>query len=433
MLNISDQALLDGATMHQWAADLFPICRSITGQGLRDTLAYINDILPDLSIHEVPSGTPAFDWVVPDEWNIDDAYIEDESGKRIVDFKVNNLHVVGYSQSIDQWMTLAELQENLHSLPDQPTAIPYITSYYSKRWGFCLSHEDRMCLQPGSYHVVIKSELKAGVLNYGELLIPGQSKQEIFLSTYVCHPSMANNELSGPVVAMSLAKWLMSQENLKYSYRIVFIPETIGSIVYLSRHLKTLKERVKAGFNISCIGDERCYSYLPSRAGNTLSDQAAKHVLHYIDEDFIRYTWLDRASDERQYCSPGVDLPIASIMRSKYKAYPEYHTSLDDLALVTARGLAGGFMALKKSIDVIENNATYKTTIPCEPQLGKRGLYPTLSSKGSSGDVKMMMNLISFCDGTKSLLEIADILGKPFWELLELTNQLTEHDLLLQC
>lgn len=433
MLNISDQALLDGATMHQWAADLFPICRSITGQGLRDTLAYINDILPDLSIHEVPSGTPAFDWVVPDEWNIDDAYIEDEFGKRIVDFKVNNLHVVGYSQSIDQWMTLAELQENLHSLPDQPTAIPYITSYYSKRWGFCLSHEDRMCLQPGSYHVVIKSELKAGVLNYGELLIPGQSKQEIFLSTYVCHPSMANNELSGPVVAMSLAKWLMSQENLKYSYRIVFIPETIGSIVYLSRHLKTLKERVKAGFNISCIGDERCYSYLPSRAGNTLSDQAAKHVLHYIDEDFIRYTWLDRASDERQYCSPGVDLPIASIMRSKYKAYPEYHTSLDDLALVTARGLAGGFMALKKSIDVIENNATYKTTIPCEPQLGKRGLYPTLSSKGSSGDVKMMMNLISFCDGTKSLLEIADILGKPFWELLELTNQLTEHDLLLQC
>lgn len=433
MLNISDQALLDGATMHQWAADLFPICRSITGQGLRDTLAYINDILPDLSIHEVPSGTPAFDWVVPDEWNIDDAYIEDESGKRIVDFKVNNLHVVGYSQSIDQWMTLAELQENLHSLPDQPTAIPYITSYYSKRWGFCLSHEDRMCLQPGSYHVVIKSELKAGVLNYGELLIPGQSKQEIFLSTYVCHPSMANNELSGPVVAMSLAKWLMSQENLKYTYRIVFIPETIGSIVYLSRHLKTLKERVKAGFNISCIGDERCYSYLPSRAGNTLSDQAAKHVLHYIDEDFIRYTWLDRASDERQYCSPGVDLPIASIMRSKYKAYPEYHTSLDDLTLVTARGLAGGFMALKKSIDVIENNATYKTTIPCEPQLGKRGLYPTLSSKGSSGDVKMMMNLISFCDGTKSLLEIADILGKPFWELLELTNQLTEHDLLLQC
>ncbi|MDX2481637.1 MAG: DUF4910 domain-containing protein [Desulfuromusa sp.] len=430
MLKISEDILLEGAAMHKWATDLFPICRSITGQGVRDTLGYIKNLLPMMTIEEVPSGTQAFDWVVPDEWNIYDAYIADESGQRIVDFKKNNLHVVGYSEPIDQWMTLEELDNNLYSLPDQPTAIPYVTSYYSRRWGFCLSHEQTHTIKPGSYHVVINSELKPGFLNYAELRLPGKSKEEVFLSTYICHPSMANDQLSGPVVATALAKWLSSQERLRYSYRIVFIPETIGSIVYISRNLTELKQRVIAGFNISCVGDERCYSYLPSRAGNTVSDQAAQHVLKYIDKDYIKYTWLDRASDECQYCSPGVDLPMASIMRSKYGVYPEYHTSLDDLNFVTPVGLAGSLLALKTSIEIIENNYTFKTTSPCEPQLGKRGLYPTLSTKSSSDQMRAIMSLISYCDGSKSLLEIADIIDQPFWKVQGWVNKLREHDLL---
>ena len=430
MLKISKDMLLDGAEMHKWATDLFPICRSITGQGVRDTLGYIKNLLPMITIEEVPSGTQAFDWVVPDEWNIVDAYIADKSGHRIVDFKKNNLHVVGYSEPIDQWMTLEELDNNIHSLPDQPTAIPYVTSYYSRRWGFCLSHEQRQALKPGSYHVVIKSELKPGVLNYAELRLQGKSAEEVFLSTYICHPSMANDQLSGPVVAIALAKWLLSQENPRYSYRLVFVPETIGSIVYISRNLTELKQRVIAGFNISCVGDERCYSYLPSRAGNTISDQAAQHVLKYIDKSHIKYTWLNRASDECQYCSPGVDLPVASIMRSKYGTYPEYHTSLDDLNFVTPGGLAGGFLALKTSIEIIENNYTFETTTLCEPQLSKRGLYPSLSTKTSSDRMRAMMSLISYCDGSKSLLDIADIIDQPFWELQDSVNKLREHDLL---
>lgn len=418
--------------MYRWAKDLYPICRSLTGPGVRETLAYLGNLLPGLIVHEVPSGTSSFDWTVPDEWTIRDAYIADEAGNRVVDFKAHNLHVVGYSEPTDVWLDRDELDKHLYSLPDQPDAIPYITSYYSKRWGFCLTHHQRQALKSGRYHVVVDSDLKPGVLNYAELILPGESAEEVLLSTYVCHPSMANNELSGPVVTAALAQWLQSLDKRRYTYRIVFIPETIGSIVYLSRNLSHLKQHVIAGFNITCIGDDRSYSYLPSRAGNSLSDQVALHVLQHMDADFKRYSWLDRGSDERQYCAPGVDLPIATIMRSKYAEYPEYHTSLDDLNLVTPGGLNGGYTALRRSIEVIEHNVNLRVTVLCEPQLGKRGLYPTLSTKASGEQVRAMMNLISYCDGTRTLLEIANLIEEPFWELVPLIEKLVAHGLLEQ-
>lgn len=419
-----------GTQMHNWARDLFPICRSLTGAGVRQTLSYLKKLLPGLAIESVPSGQQVFDWVVPDEWTIRDAYISDENGARVVDFCDSNLHVVGYSEAVDQWFSLEELQPFLHSLPDQPDAIPYITSYYERRWGFCLTENQRRELKPGRYRAVIDSELAPGVLNYGELILHGRLKKEVLLSTYVCHPSMANNELSGPVVSAALAQWLMDLPDRKYTYRILFAPETIGSIAYLSRNLAHLKEHVAAGFNITCIGDDRCYSYLPSRAGDTLSDHAALHVLKHHAPDFRRYGYLDRGSDERQYCAPGVDLPIATIMRSKYGEYPEYHNSLDDLALVTPEGLEGGFTALRKAIEVIEFNCRPQVTVLCEPQLGKRGLYPSLSTKTSGQSVKAMMDLIAYSDGLHSLLDIAAKIGVPMWEIVPLYQKLSARGLL---
>jgi aminopeptidase-like protein len=409
-----------GHRMHGWARDLFPICRSLTGPGVRETLAYLQNLLPGLTVHEVPSGTEAFDWTVPPEWTIRDAWVENEQGERIIDFKRHNLHVLGYSAPIDTWLDLEELQKHLYSLPDQPDAIPYITSYYSRRWGFCLTHTEREALKPGRYRAVVDADLKPGVLNYAELLIPGETQEEVFLSTYVCHPSMANNELSGPVVTTAIAQWIAALPRRRYSYRIVFIPETIGSIVYLSRNLDHLKRHVKAGFNVSCIGDDRGYSYLPSRAGDTLSDRAAKHALEHIDASYTRYTWLDRGSDERQYCSPGVDLPMATIMRSKYGRYPEYHTSLDDLTLVTPTGLEGGFRALQTAIAAVESNVTPEVTVLCEPQLGKRGLYPTLSTKETGAQVAKMMGMLTYADGKHDLLHIAEILHVPVATLSEM-------------
>ncbi len=419
-----------GTEMHGWSKDLFPICRSLTGDGVRTTLAYMQERLPGLQILSVPSGTQAFDWIVPDEWTIRDAYVLDESGSRIIDFKTHNLHVVGYSEPVDQYLDLEKLKNHLYSRPDQPDAIPYITSYYARRWGFCLTHEKREKLKPGRYRAVIDSELKPGVLNYAELVLPGKSEQEVMLSTYVCHPSMANNEISGPVVTLALARWLQSLDNRRFTYRIVFVPETIGSIVYLSRNIDHLRRQVKAGFNITCIGDDRCYSYLPSRAGDTLSDRAALHVLKHIDPEFKRYSWLDRGSDERQYCAPGIDLPIATIMRSKYGQYPEYHTSLDDLSLVTPEGLKGGFNALQQAILAVEHNVHPKTTVLGEPQLGKRGLYPTLSTKESGMQVLAMMNLISYCDGSHDLIEIAELIGEPMGKLVEILKPLVAHGLI---
>lgn len=422
-----------GEWCYALAEELWPLPRFLTGNAVRATLQRLKVELPPLHIHSVESGSKAFDWDVPPEWNIRAAYIEDEAGNRVVDFADNNLHIVGYSEPVDVTLSLDDLQEHLYSLPDQPDAIPYVTSYYRRRWGFCLSQHQRDSLADGFYRVVIDADIAPGVLNYGELLIPGETEDEVFLSTYVCHPSMANNELSGPVVTAALAKWLLAQPSLKYSYRIVFIPETIGSLVYLSRNLETMRKHVRAGFNVSCVGDDRCYSYLPSRDGDTISDHVALHVLKHLSPGFKRYTWLDRGSDERQYCAPGADLPVATIMRSKYGEYPEYHTSLDTLGgVVTSAGLAGGYEALKSAITILEKDFTPLVTTIGEPQLGKRGLYPDLSQKGSANHVKDMMNMISYCDGRRSLLQIAELLGLRFDTMLETAAPLLEEGLLIK-
>ncbi|PWR69621.1 DUF4910 domain-containing protein [Methanospirillum stamsii] len=419
-----------GQEMYNLCHSLFPICRSITGDGVRQTLKNIKEHIPEIIIHEVPTGTRVFDWVVPREWNIRDAYILDPDGQKIIDFTESNLHVVGYSVPVNKTVSLKELQNHLYSIPDQPDAIPYITSYYAERWGFCLSEIQRRLLKPGDYHVVIDSTLTDGSLTYGELLIPGESSKEVFLSTYICHPSMANNELSGPVVTTYLSKWLLSLMNRKYSYRIVFIPETIGSITYLSRNLDHIKQKTIAGFNVTCIGDNKAYSYLPSREGSTLADRVALHVLKYLHPDFVQYSYLERGSDERQYCSPGVDLPVASVMRTKYGRYPEYHTSLDDLSLVSPEGLAGGYEVLRTCLECIERNEILETTLLCEPQLGRRGLYPTLSTKDGGKQVRNMMNLIAFCDGMNDLIQIAEKINVPIWDLFDIVERLKQEGVL---
>jgi len=418
--------------MYALAKRLWPINRSLTGDGVRQTLKILQCQLPELTMHEVPTHTKVFDWTVPREWRVRDAWIKTPRGERICEFQKNNLHLMGYSVPVRATLDWATLNEHLYSLPDQPTAIPYVTSYYQERWGFCLSHEQRNGLdRKGKYEVYIDAELFDGHLTYGDLIIPGRSSQEVLLSTYVCHPSMANNELSGPIVATFLARWLAATPNRRYTYRFVFIPETIGSIVYLSRHLDSLKSSVIAGFNISCVGDDRSYSYLPSRSGNTLSDRVALHVLKWIDPNFRRFSWLDRGSDERQYCAPGVDLPIASIMRTKYAEYPEYHTSLDSLErVVTPKGLFGGYEALRRALEAIEANVCAKVTVLGEPQLGKRGLYPTISTKETARNVRTMMNFLTYADGINSLLDIAELGNVPIWDLYEYVETFEKNGLI---
>ncbi len=425
----------DGKKLYSLLKELFPVGRSITGNGVRHTLARIKKIIP-LKVREVKTGTRAFDWKVPREWNIRCAYIEDEKGRRVVDYKNNTLHIVGYSVPVDKRIPLEELQQHLYSLPDQPDAIPYMTSYYEERWGFCLADRVRKKLKKGMYRVVIDSELKNGSLTYGEYIIPGKTSEEVLLSTYICHPSLANDNLSGIAVTSFLAKWVGCKPR-RYTYRFVFIPETIGALVYLSKNLKTMKKRTIAGYVLSCVGDGRGYAYLPSRKGDTLSDTIALHILNHAHPGFKRYSYAERGSDERQYCSPGIDLPVASLMRSKYGTYPEYHTSLDNLDVVSPDGLQGALDLYKESIELLERNDRYRSTCLGEPQLGRRNLYPTLSGDEANSeayrDTRQLWQFLAYADGKNDLIDIAENLGVLASDLYPIVDTLEAAKLIVKC
>ncbi|MDC0461688.1 DUF4910 domain-containing protein [Alphaproteobacteria bacterium] len=427
---------ITGTVMHEWMQEMFPFCRSITGGGVRDTLSFIKTILPDLEMMSVPTGYKAFDWTVPKEWNASDAWIKGPDNKKIAEFKVNNLHLVGYSIPIHKTIPLDELQHHLYSLEEQPSAIPYVTSYYKEQWGFCMRHADRQKLQDGLYEVFIDTKLEDGVLNYGEFFIEGNSAEEVLISTNICHPSLANNELSGPIIATALACWLTNQQKPEKSYRFVFIPETIGSLVFLSKKLAYLRKNVVAGYTLTCIGDDNHFSFLSSKFENTLSDRAAFHYFKYAELSKSKgvkfYDWLERGSDERQYGSPGVDLPIASIMRSKYATYPEYHTSLDNLDFVSAEGLESSFLVVKDILSLIDRNCYVKSATLGEPHLGPRGLRPIVSTPYRDKNARLYIDILTFADARTDLLEISERLNKPFELIFNAVNELELNELIIK-
>ena len=407
-----------GHEMMELMARLFPICRSITGDGVRETLAILGERI-DLKVQEVPTGYQAFDWSVPREWNIRDAYVKDHEGNRVIDFQQSNLHVLNYSIPYSGTMTLEELRPHLYTKPEQPQAVPYVTSYYEDRWGFCLSQNQLDALSNGRYEVFIDSTLADGHLTFAEATLPGSSEQEILFSTNICHPSMANNELSGPVLTALLYQ-ILSKCRLRYTYRFVFVPETIGSLVYLSQMSDHLRQHLHAGYVVTCVGDAGDYNYKRSRRGESKADQVAEHCLRHIGSGAsIRVSDFDPStgSDERQYCSPGFNLPVGSLMRSVYYDYPEYHTSLDNLDFVSAEGIAGTLAAYLRLVQVLEADRTYINKSPYgEPQLGKRGLYQTLGGQDHTPDsVEKILYLLSYSDGSKSLLDIADLARRPAW------------------
>jgi len=426
--------------------ELFPICRSITGNGTRKTLRIIKRNFPRLKIYEIPSGKKVFDWNIPKEWNIDDAYVIDKNDKKIIDFKKNNLHLISYSIPINKSITKKELFKNIHSLPEQPEAIPYITSYYNNNWGFCINHKQKVFFEKqyknhDKFKVVIKSTFKKnGSLTYGELIIPGRSKKEILISTYICHPSLANNELSGPIVSLCLIDYFNKIKNLKKTLKFIFIPETIGSITYLNKNLKHLKKNVIGGYNLTCIGDDRQYSCMLSKYENTPSDSAIIETFKKLGIKFKKYSFLERGSDERQYNSPGIDLPIASIFRTKYDKYPEYHTSLDDFNLVTLKGITGGYKVAKTAITLLLEKIIPKNNVLCEPQMGKRNLRPNISIKnkhtnlsGAAGTPsllsKNLMNFLQYADGKNDLKKISKIIKTNYKTTFKLYKILIKHKL----
>ena len=419
-----------GRNMYELAGRLFPICRSITGNGFRQSLEMIREILPEIQVFEIPSGTAVYDWTVPKEWNIRGGWIKNLQGDTIIDFNDCNLHVMGYSVPVHQTISREELLDHIYTQPEQPEWIPYVTSYYKERWGFCMSERQKQALTDAEYEVCIDSTLEDGSLTYGELVLPGETDDEIFFSTYLCHPSMANNELSGPCVQTEIIKYLKSLSHRKYTYRFVFIPETIGSITYLSRNLEVLQQHVKAGFVLSCVGDNRTYSMVSTKYEDTLADRVLNNVLKFHYPDYLRYSFMKRASDERQYGSAGVNLPVCAFCRSKYHEYPEYHTSADNMDLISPEGLSGAYEVLVKVINALENNYFYQMQCKCEPQLGKRGLYPTVSQKGTKGDARYMQDFIAYADGRNDLIGISNILDIPVDKLIPIKDQLMEHHLL---
>jgi aminopeptidase-like protein len=421
---------IDGKQMILWMKDLWHYPRSLTGHGTRKTLNYLKNINPDLNIYSFNSGKKVFDWEIPDEWNIYDAYIKHESGEKFAEFKKNNLHILGYSTPCDMHISLDELLPHIYTQQDQPNVIPYVTSYYESNWGFCMSEKDKAHLPNGEYHVVIDAKKHKGSMEIADLVIKGESSKEIFFSTYICHPSMANNELSGPVLASALIRYIKAEfNNPKYTYRFVFVPETIGSITYINQHLDNLQKNVICGFNLSCVGDNRAYSHIESRMGNNLADNALQSALINLD-NVVKYSFLERGSDERQYCAPGVDLPLCGFCRTKYGEYEEYHTSADNFDVVTADGLDGAFDVMRNIINSFEVNLFPKINVKCEPQLGRRGLRNNVSRKGYVEDLSLRSNFIAYADGKHSLFDIAIKIKKNIKLVIIEAKKLEKHGLL---
>jgi aminopeptidase-like protein len=418
-----------GKEMHELIAELFPFCRSISGDGVRDTLAILSRRIP-LEIRKIPTGTQAFDWVIPKEWNIRDAYIKDGSGRRVVDFRSNNLHVVSYSTPINRRVSLQELKEHAFTLPEHPDWIPYRTSYYAENWGFCLSHNQLQSMRDDEYEVLIDASLENGHLTYGEYHIQGQSAEEVLISTHICHPSLANDNLSGVALALFLAKEL-SICSPRLSYRFLFIPATIGSIAWLSaneHHIPTIRH----GLVLACVGDAGKCSYKRSRAGEAEIDRAVSHVLRHSKEPHEILNFSPYGYDERQFCSPGINLPVGCFMRTPHGEFPEYHTSADNLEFVRPTSLADSFSKCLSVFWILEHNKTYRNLNPkCEPQLGKRGLY---SNTGGQTDRKLrelaMLWVLNLSDGVHDLLDIAERSRLSFASVKEAADALMSHDLL---
>lgn len=407
---------------------LWPICRSITGNGVRDSLRILQELMP-LHIHEVPTGTKVLDWTVPNEWNIRAAYIERQDGTRIADFSENNLHIVNYSTPFQGEVSYEELRNHVHTIPHMPKAVPYITSYYKERWGFCMSQETWDSLSPDErFRVVVDSELKPGSLTYADMVLPGETSDEIFFSTYICHPSMANNELSGPLAAAALYQKLAAMPRRRYTYRFVFVPETIGAICYLQQYGDHLKEAMKAGFVLTCCGDDGAFHYKRSRALNTLVNKVTEHHLRFKHTDAVVQPFRPDGSDERQYCSPGFNLPVGSLMRTPYYQYAQYHTSDDNKSFISFEALIGTAEAYFELCQLLEWNLCYTNLFPYgEPQLGKRGLYPEVLGPGDRRDyVDSLLFLLNYSDGAHDLLDIAELRGVHASQLIPIVQKCLE-------
>lgn len=410
---------------------LFPINRSLTGEGNRETLRILQETIQDLEIFEVPSGTQAFDWIVPQEWKVNCAYVETLSGEKIIDFNSNNLHLVGYSRSFSGVITKDELLLHLHSIPELPTCIPYITSYYHDYWGFCIEHQEIEKLDQEYYRVVVDTDHFDGSLTYGEIYLEGDFSQEIVFSTYICHPSMANNELSGPILAAALAKKLKDSHSRKFSYRFLFLPETIGAIYYLSRNVNVMKERTLAIYVLTCLGDNRSWSIINSRSGQTVSDKFAEFALRDSGKQFVQYPYTQRGSDERQFGSPLINLPVATIMRSKFGTFPEYHNSLDNLDFVNGDNLAESLTLLDKLVEIHEENDVYVNVVSAEPWLVKRGLArKNKENRFQESNEKLLMDFLAYADGNNSLVDIAQILKVNFREVSTIAQELLQLELI---
>ena len=401
-----------GEEIYRLASELYPICRSITGEGFRHTLAILGRRIP-LCLTEVPSGTEVFDWTVPNEWNIRDAYIRVPGGERVVDFQKCNLHVVNYSAPVRATMRLGELKPRLHTLPDCPDLIPYRTAYYKEDWGFCLAHDRMLALEDREYEVCIDSTLAPGSLTYGEYVVPGRSSAEMLISCHGCHPSLANDNLSGVCVATVMAQFLAGRD-LRYTYRFLFIPGTIGAIAWLARNQAAVGN-IRHGLVLTCMGDSDAFHYKKSRRGNAGIDRAAAHVLRHARKGSEILEFSPYGYDERQYCSPGFDLPVGCLMRSVWGTFPQYHTSADNLDFIRPEHLAESLRVCTAILDVLENDRRYQNLSPYgEPQLGKRGLYPSGGGGSISQEVHARLWVLNLSDGQNSLLDIAERSGLYF-------------------